>query len=94
MKIFLDKDSNILDIVPEQGREIPFAIRKGSNGKNYVVKETVADCFLNVSEGNSKTGEKVVNLNFPIEYTCDHRCECYKEGLCYAESGCYLFACN
>lgn len=94
MKIRLDENNNILEIVPEQEREIPFAIRKGSNGKNYVVKEIVPNNFLNASEGNSKTGEKVVNLNFPIEYTCDHRCECYKDGLCYAETGCYLFACN
>lgn len=94
MRIYWNKEDNSLEIVQEQERERPFEIRKAVNGKNYVVKETVSDCFLNVSEGNSKTGEKCVNFNFSIEYTCDHNCECYKKGLCYAESGCYLFACN
>ena len=81
-----------MTVVEGQERK-PYAIRKGINGKNYVVKETVSDFFLHVSEGNSKTGP-AVNFNFPIEYTCNHDCECYKAGLCYAENGCYLFASN
>lgn len=77
----------------ETARENPYIVQVGENGKKYVIKNTVASCYLNLSDGNSKTGN-AINLNFPIEYTCNHSCECYKEGLCYAEQGCYLFSSN
>ena len=51
------------------------------------------DYILNISEGNEKVGNTIC-FNFPIEYTCSHCCECYLKGLCYAESGCYLFSDN
>ena len=72
----------------------PYETAKGINGANYVKKESVTSDILHVSEGNSKTGEKCINFNFPIEYTCKHDCECYTKKICYAESGCYLFADN
>lgn len=68
-------------------------VEKGTNGKNFVTMESVFPVFHAVS-GNSKTGSHVGNYNLPIEYTCDHRCECYKKGLCYAENGCYLYTNN
>ena len=71
-----------------------YIINKGKNGKNYCVLSSVSSDYLNVSEGNSKTGEKCVNFNLSIEYTCDHTCECYKNGICYAESGCYMYGSN
>lgn len=67
---------------------------KGANQGNYVLRESVVDYVLHVVDGNSKTGKNVINLNFPIEYTCKHTCECYTEKACYAESGCYLYSDN
>ena len=74
-------------------RENAYIVKIGENGKKFVEKNTVAFSFLNVSDGNSKTGN-AVNFNLPIEYTCGHACECYKSALCYAEQGCYCFADN
>lgn len=68
-------------------------VEKGSNGRSFVTVDSVSPIFHAVS-GNSKTGETVGNYNLPIEYTCDHRCECYKECKCYAENGCYCFTSN
>jgi hypothetical protein len=93
MTIFKNEKGELF-IIDNFTREKPFVIAKGSNGKNYVVNTTVSNEFLHIFSGNSKTGEKVINFNFSIEYTCDHRCECYKDAKCYAESGCYLFADN
>lgn len=70
-----------------------FQIAKGENGKNYVTISSVQNSILNISEGNEKVGNTIC-FNLPIEYTCNHNCECYKDGLCYAEGGCYLFADN
>lgn len=97
--MIIKRTNNELSVITDQERKSfysdnPFEIRKGINGKNYVTLSSVPDCFLNVSEGNSKTGEKCINFNFSIESTCDHNCECYKDGICYAESGCYLFSDN
>ena len=74
--------------------KIPYNVEKGKNGKNYVTLDSVRLDVLNVSGGNSKTGEKVVNFNLPVELTCSHACECYRDGICYACSGCYLFGSN
>ena len=90
----LKKENGEILVIDNFTREKPFIIAKGSNGKNYVVNNTVSNEFLHIFSGNSKTGEKVVNFNFSIEYTCDHTCECYKDAKCYAESGCYLFSDN
>ena len=73
--------------------ENPYTVCKGENGKNYVARNTAYRHFLNVSDGNTKTGP-AVNLNMPIEYTCNHNCECYKTGKCYAENGCYNYSSN
>lgn len=71
----------------------PYAIKIGSNGKKFVDRASVACSFLNVSSGNEKTGN-ALNLNFEIEYTCDHSCECYGTKACYACGGCYLYGSN
>ena len=69
-------------------------IDHGQNGVIYCRKEGVINNIFHVQEnGNDKTG-LAVNVNFPIEYTCRHDCECYKLGLCYACQGCYLFPAN
>lgn len=69
-------------------------IARGQNGVIYCRKEGVTDSIFHISEnGNDKTGF-AVNVNFPIEYTCRHDCECYKNGLCYACQGCYLYPAN
>ena len=75
-------------------RKNPFDVKKGANGRNYVTLSSVGSDRLNVAEGNSKTGSNVINFNFPIEMTCNHACECYKNATCYACNGCYLFANN
>lgn len=69
-----------------------YKIATGKNGKKYVLRETVESVY-HYTDGNSKTG-KAGNYNLPIEYTCNHDCECYKEGLCYACGGCYQFPDN
>ncbi len=70
----------------------PYIVAVGSNGKKYVKKESV-DAIFHMTDGNSKTG-RCGNYNLPIEYTCDHNAPCYKDGVCYAENGCYMFASN
>ena len=72
----------------------PYEIRKAANNKNYVTMKSVDDYFFHIAEGNSKTGEKCINCNLSIENSCDHTCECYKDGKCYAEGGCYLYGDN
>lgn len=63
-------------------------------GVKYVVCDENVDACLSMSIGNDKVGKKVWCLNFPIYYTCDHRCECYKEHKCYAQGGCYNYGSN
>lgn len=83
-----------LTIVSDDDGKAPYIVTIGKNGKKYVITNSVSEYYLNVSSGNSKTGEKVVNYNFSIEYSCDHTCECYLKSKCYAEGGCYSFAEN
>lgn len=71
-----------------------YSVMTGENGKKYVARNTVSSHYLNVSEGNSKTGEKCINFNLSIEYSCNHNIECYQKAKCYAEGGCYTFANN
>lgn len=71
-----------------------YALEIGENGFRYVTLESVGDDALSLPYGsNSKVG-KAMTLSFPIEYTCDHRCECYREKKCYGCGGCYLFGSN
>lgn len=92
MRIKKTEDGSI--ITAHENESIPeYIVKIGENGKKYVLKNSVLVNYLNISGGNSKTGD-AVNLNFPIEYTCNHDCECYLEGKCYAEQGCYTFANN
>ena len=93
--MYIKKENGKIILVDENQEERSgYEVKKGINNKNYVTRESVTDNILHIVPGNSKTGEKVVNFNLSIEYTCDHTCECYKEGKCYAEGGCYLFASN
>lgn len=67
-------------------------VMRGANGHNYVTRESVPAVF-HCTDGNGKTGP-AGNYNIAIEYTCDHRCECYKTGKCYACNGCYNYTSN
>jgi len=69
-----------------------YEMKQGQNGKKFVKKESVPAIF-HATDGNSKTG-KAGNYNLSIEYTCNHKCECYSKGNCYACHGCYQFASN
>ena len=73
--------------------ENPYTVCIGQNGFPYVDRDTVRNDSVNMSDGNSKVGA-VMAMNFPIEQTCDHKCECYKDGLCYACGGHYARANN
>jgi len=66
-----------------------YTIKKGENGLNYVDCFTVAPEMHVTKQGNSKTGKPVGSFNFPVEQSCNHLCECYKEGICYACGGFY-----
>ena len=48
---------------------------------------------LNISKGNDKIGN-MLNISFPIHYTCNHCAECYKSKLCYGLNGCFCFTDN
>jgi len=87
------KTASGLNVAEKWEREKAYTVAKGKNGKNCVLLNSVIDNVLHVAEGNSKTGN-AINFNLPIEFTCDHRCECYKSALCYAEGGCYTFSSN
>lgn len=92
MRIKYDEKEKTFSIV-QWDKEEKYIIRKGQNGKKYCDKKSVGCDVLNVSEENEKIG-KVMNLNLPIEYTCNHTCECYKNGVCYASGGCYNYSSN
>lgn len=95
MLIIRDNEKIVLiENAKDCSRTDAYKVETGKNGKKFVTRDSVSNDRLNVTPGNSKTGEHVVTFNFSIECTCDHRCECYKESLCYAESGCYMFADN
>lgn len=96
--MIIKKTGNGLEIITNDERkafynEKAYSLQAGENGLKYAVLSTVTDFILNVSEGNSKTGN-AINFNLPVELTCNHCCECYKEKVCYAEGGCYTFPDN
>ena len=93
--MFIRKENGQIVVIENEKQERDaYNVIVGQNNKKAVALDSVVTNILHVVPGNSKTGEQVVNFNFPIEFTCDHRCECYKNGVCYAESGCYSFASN
>lgn len=71
-----------------------YKVEKSKDGKKYVALDSVRTDTCNFSDGNTKTGKNVTCYNLPMFYTCDHNCECYKLGKCYANGGCYNFADN
>lgn len=76
--------------------ETKYTVAIGKNGKKYIPfsQEAIRADLLHLStSGNSKTGPCAA-FNLPVELTCDHRCECYKSGKCYARGGFYLFGSN
>lgn len=92
--MLLKRENGRIFISDEKQERAFFEMAVGQNGKKYCVSSSVSsDYFHVITEGNSKTGP-AVNVNFPIEYTCNHTCECYREGLCYASGGCYQYASN
>ena len=87
-------NNGILEIIPENEREIDFIeTEQGENGKTFVPLKSVTGNYFHISEGNEKTGP-AWNYNLSIELTCNHNCECYLKGVCYACSGCYCFIHN
>ena len=74
--------------------EKPYTVIHDQYGVMYVEANDAIRPELTVSMGNSKTGDNVYCLNYPIYYTCDHRCECYRLKKCYAQGGCYNFPDN
>lgn len=70
-----------------------YAIRTGQNGLKCVELDSVRKDVLNFSFKNSKTG-RVIAFNLPVEFTCNHACECYSKKNCYACGGCYQFSLN
>ena len=77
-----------LKIISNPLRIGKYIVLFGSNGKKYVDIKSVGDYLCHITEGNSKVGD-VLGFNLPIEYSCDHRCECYRNGDCYACTGFY-----
>lgn len=71
----------------------PYTVKVGQNGAIYVDIDSVRNDGISVSDGNTKVG-RVMCFNMPIEWTCDHRCNCYKEKKCYACAGHYAHASN
>lgn len=71
-----------------------YEIAIGQNGFKYVLKESVNGDVLTLPfNTNSKIG-KAMSFSQSIEYTCDHRCECYQLGDFYGCHGCYVFGNN
>lgn len=66
----------------------PYTVLTGKNGAKCIDPETVRTDLFHVSRGNAKTGP-VMNVSFPVEFTCRHDCECYKMKQCYACNGFY-----
>lgn len=66
-----------------------YTIKKGENGLNYINAFDVNAEMHVTKQGNSKTGKPVGSFNFPVEQTCNHKCECYKSKACYACGGFY-----
>lgn len=69
--------------------------RTGKNGYKYIpFNDNAVQAILHLStSGNTKTGP-VAAFNLPVEQTCDHRCECYTTGACYACGGFYQYKSN
>ena len=70
-----------------------YQIKEGTNGCKYIDWRHVECRFLHLTAGNDKTGP-MYTFNLSVEFSCDHRCECYKLRRCYGCNGCYLFASN
>ena len=66
-----------------------YTLEKGENGLNYINCFSVDGELHVTKQGNSKTGAPVGSYNFPVEQSCNHRCECYKSKACYACGGFY-----
>lgn len=71
-----------------------YAISKGENGLNYIDFKTVDGKIHVTKQGNSKTGKDVGSYNFPVEQSCNHKCNCYKSKACYACGGFYQMPSN
>ena len=69
-------------------------IKKGVNGLKYISCFDVNAKLHVTKKGNSKTGDGVGSFNFPVEQTCNHNCNCYQSGDCYACGGFYQMANN
>ncbi len=67
-------------------------LQHNNDGIGYVSLNDV-NARLNLSKGNDKIGN-MLNISFPIHYTCDHLAECYLSKACYGMNGCFCFTNN
>ena len=91
--MIIAKTEKGFDIVSNPLRTGEYVVLYGQNGKRYVDRKSVVDYLLHMTEGNMKVGD-VLGFNLPIEYSCDHRIECYRNGDCYACTGHYQHPAN
>lgn len=92
MKLTKEQATNYYSEKPYNVMTDPFS------GSKYVDVHSVRSDCLNVSDGNSKTGDGVGNYNLPIYGTCVCNCECHAGYIdengkhvspCYACTGLY-----
>lgn len=71
-----------------------YTVLIGQNGMKYVDPSTVPGNEIHMPCGsNSKVGD-ALTFSLPIELTCSHAFECYKNRDCYGCHGCYHYASN
>ena len=75
-------------------KQIVYELKKGENGLNYIDYRDVQPVIHVTKIGNSKTGKPVGSYNLPVEFSCNHRCECYRSTDCYACGGFYQMPSN
>ena len=69
-----------------------FELKHNSENVGFVSLEDVTG-KINLSKKNDKIGN-MLNISFPIHYTCDKCQLCYKRKECYGMSGTYCFPSN
>lgn len=84
----MTKDKKLLEAYGTNQPEL----KHNSDGVGYVDLNDVID-RINLSLKNDKVG-LVLNISFPIHYTCDHCKECYKRKECYGLNGCFAYTSN
>lgn len=84
-------NNNLIKTDKRSGRT--FTMTTAENGLNYVKanKADGAEVVLHLASGNTKTGnDHILTYGHSIPESCDHRCECFSEKICYGCSGNYV----